>query len=248
MHLRRTGIAAAMILALAPATTAGAAAWNFQTVPLPPGATTAKLLAVLCWTGNDCMAVGYWVDSSAATHTLAEQWDGDSWTVRKTPGRAGGENGLTAIACVAAGVCTAVGTYVNAGRTRTLAEHWDGTTWSLQTTPNPGRSNISVLSGVACPTAAGCIAVGSYNDNAGRTMTLAETSTGSTWTIAKPRNHAGAAADVLSAVACPSSSMCLAVGFYTDDSGTSRSSGETWNGTGWALDNPRNGPGATALA
>jgi hypothetical protein len=47
--------------------------------------------------------------------TLAERWNGISWTVQSTPNPAHGDPGserhLNAVSCTSSGVCTAVGYY-----------------------------------------------------------------------------------------------------------------------------------------
>ena len=63
------------------------------------------------------------------TGTLAEHWDGTSWSLQATPDPAGaGVSVLEGVSCPAAGFCAAVGRYQNAaGKHVTLAETWNGT-------------------------------------------------------------------------------------------------------------------------
>jgi hypothetical protein len=110
-----------------------------------------------------CTAVGYYVNSAGTPETLAEHWDGTTWTIQPTPN---GEVSLSAVSCTSATACSAVGDYVSTiapGTTGelTLAEAWDGTTWTIQPTPNStGRAN-SFLNGVSCTSTTKCTAVGS---------------------------------------------------------------------------------------
>jgi len=63
--------------------------------------------------------------------TLAEVWDGTSWSSRPTPNpKDPGTNGsvLSGVSCASATACMAVGHYY-AG----LAEAWNGTSWSIRT-------------------------------------------------------------------------------------------------------------------
>ena len=51
-------------------------------------------------------------DSSGVQDTLAEAWDGTSWSVQTTPGPSGGQlPTLSGVACTTANGCTAVGDY-----------------------------------------------------------------------------------------------------------------------------------------
>lgn len=58
--------------------------WSLQHLRLPAGANAIALTAVSCPAVNACTAVG----SAATSHgelTLAERWNGHSWTVQTTP-------------------------------------------------------------------------------------------------------------------------------------------------------------------
>jgi hypothetical protein len=51
-------------------------------------------------------------DSSGVQDTLAEAWDGTSWSIQTTPGPSGGQlPELSGVACTTANGCTAVGDY-----------------------------------------------------------------------------------------------------------------------------------------
>ena len=93
--------------------------------------------------------------------TLAERWDGTSWSIQAMPGLTG-DSDLGGVSCTSATACVAAGR-ANGGST-TLAEVWDGTSWSVQATPNPGTS--PTFSGVSCTLATTCTAVGNYTNTA----------------------------------------------------------------------------------
>jgi hypothetical protein len=96
--------------------------------------------------------------------TLAEAWNGTSWTVQTTANPSGsGYNSLAAVSCPTAAMCTAVGTYNNGSTAVTLAEAWNGTSWSFQSTQNPSGAIASALYGVSCPVTTACSAVGDWN-------------------------------------------------------------------------------------
>ncbi len=89
----------------------------------------------------------------------------------------------------------------------------------------------SNLSGVSCPHASWCMAVGSSSASASSpSRTLAETRSGTRWRILTTPNPPGTAASSLTSVSCTSAARCIAVG----DHGT-RTLAEAWNGTRWRI-------------
>jgi len=166
--------------------------------------------------------------------TLAEQWNGSTWTVRSTPDQAGTTTDLlSGVSCPTAGVCEAVGNSSTRGTTpqAALAEAWDGTAWSLQAMPTPGTS--SSLASIACPTSGLCEAVGTQDNG---TATLAEAWDGSAWTVQSTPDAAGAVSSTLLGVACSGTSSCTAVGTSATRVPTpSHALAEQWNGSTWTI-------------
>ena len=191
--------------------------WTIQPTPNPSGSPSNAFTSASCEAATACTAVGY-----AANAPLAEHWNGTSWAIQTTPHPAGATSSqLSGVSCTAATACTAVGTYTNNAATQlTLAERWNGTSWTIQTTPNPSGAISSQLSGVSCSPGPACTAVGTYLNNAGF-QTLAERSTGSTWTIqtTPTPSFSGFAGD-----SCAAATACAAVGNVF---------AEAWNGTTW---------------
>jgi hypothetical protein len=75
------------------------------------------------------------------------------------------------------------------------------------------------------------MAVGSWVDSQGAAHALTEKWNGTAWSIiATPAGSAG----TLTAVACPSTSDCVAVGFFTDGVGPFPLA-ERWNGSSWSV-------------
>jgi hypothetical protein len=104
-----------------------------------------------------------------------------------------------------------------------LAELWNGTTWSIQPTPNPSGRHWPnpELSGVSCPSATECLAVGSYLDSKSVLQTLVERWNGTTWGIERRHvgvqdtpNPRGNGDSAFFGVSCPTSLDCTAVGGY----------------------------------
>lgn len=219
------------------------AGWAIQRPPNSP--TSSSLEAVSCPSAATCIAVGNQQDQSGISATLAEQWNGrGAWTTRPTPDPAGTlSSSLEAISCSSSRACTAVGSYLSSGGTwLPLAERWDGSTWAIQATSDPGSGAISALSGVACPSARVCLAVGSQQAG-DASVPLAERWNGTGWSIQSFPVPPGVVSASLSAISCSSSSACTAVGSLRYGGGSSVPEAlrdqylplvARWNGSAWA--------------
>jgi hypothetical protein len=125
--------------------------------------------------------------------------------------------------------------------------------WTLQSVRAPSSTlDGGQLAGVACWSSSNCIAVGDLgNPDAGQgspAATLAERRSGNTWAVLSTPNPSGSSRSVLSADACPSSTMCMAVGFAgnakTSTTGWVGGLAERWNGSSWAIQAVPNPPGS----
>ena len=142
------------------------------------------------------------------SQTLAEAWDGASWSIQATPTPSGGGQ-LNDVSCTSDTACIAVG-YSYTSTTATLAEAWDGTSWSLQNVPSPTVGGF--LSGVSCASASDCAAVGNSSGPGGPFVQLADVWDGTTWSSQTLPSPAGATISSLSNVSCTSATICMAVG------------------------------------
>ena len=170
--------------------------------------------------------------------TLAEQWDGTSWTLNPTTNPASWTDSiLNGVSCKAASACMAVGTYdTGSGNTATrlaLSEQWDGSSWTVQPTANPAGSVYANLNGVSCTSPTACTAVGFY----GSDQPLAERWDGTNWTVQPTPSPAGSSGVVLNGVSCTSATACIAVGDTSNTDAHGVSTGlplaEVWDGTSW---------------
>jgi hypothetical protein len=225
--------------------------WTIPAAPNPAAGAqashlTSQLFGASCVSSGACTAVGVDENSGAGVDeglggpelTLAERWDGTSWTIQSIPDPASdlGNVDLTGVSCVTAGACTAVGDSTNGGGAQaTLAERWDGTSWTIQATPNPAgdrRSPTTGFNGVSCVSADACTAVGAHTNRAGTFVTLAERWNGRRWTI---QAIPGAQDSGLNGVSCASAHACVAVGSGHDRAGTEVTLAERWNGRRWTI-------------
>jgi hypothetical protein len=188
--------------------------WNgtsWSVVPSPNIATAdaSYLTGVWCISSISCMAVGYSFMGPSNFSTLAESWDGTTWSV--IPTSASGV--LDGVSCVNAGSCVAVGY----GATDSLIESWDGTNWSVVPSPNLGSAggDQNGLFGVSCISSDSCIATGQFYDAAAQTNTaFLESWDGNVWSIVSSPQLTDSSS--LNDVSCLPSTSCTAVGVNFD--------------------------------
>jgi len=239
-----------MSLATATAVAAGSlaaavGAWAFtgwtQMSSPTPGTYGSLLKAVEATSPADAWAVG---GSAASTsnQTLAEHWNGSSWTAVATPDPVAScqdgniqwtGNTLDSIAAVAPNDVWAVGH--SCYERNALAEHWDGNAWRIVPTVsfNTGGDGIqNTLNGVAAISTSNVWAVGTHTASNGAYQTLIEHWNGSAWTVGASPSPSGSA-DVLNAVAASGAGDVWAVGYQN---GSARQPLiEHWNGSTWSV-------------
>jgi hypothetical protein len=211
--------------------------WRILPTPNPPGGGWF-LLSVSCTSPSACTAVGGRLAQAAGPGlaTLAERWNGHTWTIQATPNPPGrGVKLLNSVACTSRSSCMAVGNEFDPGTGEslgTLAERWDGRTWRIVPTfkPAPAGPNAG-FNGVSCTSASACTAVG----NRTVATTLAERWNGRTWQVQATPNPAGSQNVTLAAVACPATTVCTAVGLDLTVPGAPVTLAERWSGGRWRI-------------
>jgi len=211
--------------------------WTVGTAITTQGALPALFDAVACTSVSACIAVGTTTDVTGANLALAEQWDGTAWSIQSIPSPAGSSfTQLRSIACATATSCMTVGELFDSqGFPIAVVEQWDGSAWHIESLPFPASAQSDSLAGVACGSAASCIAVGVSVDSAGTSHMLALAWDGTAWTQQSVPPPAGAQFVFLASVSCTDASTCTAVGEYVDAAGTTRPLAERWDGTAWAV-------------
>ncbi len=99
----------------------------------------------------------------------------------------------------------------------------------------------SGYSGVSCPTAESCMAVGHYLNGAGVEASLAEQWNGTAWSLQETPEPSRSS---LASISCTSALACTAVGHYVNLAGTEVTLAERWNGEGWSIQETPNPAGA----
>ena len=218
---------------------------------------------------RDCVAVGsasYAVPVAAGVAnevvTLAEPWDGTSWTLETTPNpAAAGANGLTsaqfsAVSCTSSSACTAVGLYydwppqVGSVYIIPLAERWDGDTWTLDANASqnivtePSGAEGESLWGVSCATSTNCVATGHVEPYG---SSLAEGWDGIGWGLQGTADPTNIFNGYMAGVACTTPTSCVAVGHFVRPGTTHATQdllAQRWDGDRWARLTPSAPPDA----
>jgi hypothetical protein len=203
----------------------------------------ATLNAVTCTSTSNCYAVGFYdAIAESAVFSLAEHYDGHSWTNAMVSG-AGGTNvdilDSLAVSCGAPSNCMLVGEQYNHNTPAKVIQFADNLTplsgWMPTAWANPPHTQWSLLDGVKCVGTLFCLAVGSDSLTAAGGRPLAERWDGFKWHLQAPLAPAHSSKVDLGAVDCLSVSDCEAAGIYTNAAGHIVSFAESWNGTHWTL-------------
>jgi hypothetical protein len=138
-------------------------AWTVMRVPGPTFVARAALNAVSCTSAAACVAVGtsYGPDGGDPKPFTA-LWNGTGWSLKNIPAPVGAVGAtLLGVSCPRAGMCLAVGFYLDAHLApKMLSLTWNGTRWRLLATPSPGAASSPVLIAVSCASVTSCLAVG----------------------------------------------------------------------------------------
>ncbi len=228
--------------------------WTVQPTPAGTEAHT-ELSGVSCSSDTSCVAVGARGVGRSRQYGLAETWNGTSWneTRASSPGKYA--TWLTAISCVTASWCTAVGGVANhyidgppssgIPFAQPIAERWNGSRWVasglLGSTVKIGLANDVIRSagaatGVSCTSSSSCIATGYFQESQSDASPLAYALrwNGRSWTKAGAGLSRFAR---LTGVSCSSSFECDAVGTsYRGPEATTPSSPlvAVWDGSRWS--------------
>lgn len=218
------------------AQTAPVAVWD--TAELPGTAVLnaggdAWVASVSCASPGNCAAGGSYKDRVSHVQSfLASEVDGRWLRAKMVPGTAalnrGGDSTIVAVACPAAGYCSAVGTYVDGHRhSQTFAvTEWGGRWRAAVEIPGTALLNAGGLGNVeslSCPAAGECTAVGYYAGLGGQVEEFAVSSTHGRWGRATALPGL-AALNVygyveVGPVACASPGECSAVGAFQGSPG-----------------------------
>jgi len=176
--------------------------WSATEAPVPAGASADPdviLSAVSCPSVGSCVAVGSYVDTSAATQGLVEVLSGGTWAASEVALPAGSltagttaDASLAAVDCAGAGSCTAAGAATKTdGSQQAVVDTLSAGHWSASYPPLPGVGSGSQFLSVSCATSSSCVAAGVYDVN-GIYLGALDSAAGSTWSAVALPLPAGA--------------------------------------------------------
>ena len=148
------------------------------------------------------------------------------WSAATIPydGDDDGDWRLQAVRCFTASSCVAVGSTSANGLTLPLASTWDGAAWHSTALSLPPGATIGGLNAVDCPSTTSCVAVGTLSGGPQGYAGLVATFDGRRWaisTISRPRSAYDVA---FTAISCPATGQCTAIGSYSSAVGATLTS------------------------
>ncbi len=240
-------VVAVALAAQAAAADADVLSWAPGAVVPPPVSAGAQpgvvVTSMSCPSAGNCSAVGSYTDSSGHTQGVLATESGGHWTTSsaaKLPPNIDAVNpdvSLTSVACVSAGNCTAVGSFLDInGLTQGLLLTEASGIWGTgREVVHPIGVSVSGnpqidLTSVSCATATNCLVVGTYSDSWGRPQGLLETEINGTWSYTVTngiKSYTGAQAALpgdaashpnvaLNSDSCGAVGRCVAVGSYVN--------------------------------
>ena len=201
--------------------------WTIVPVLPSPKHSSTSLTGVSCTKSTFCMAVGNSGPDAgvvSAVSTVAEQWNGTSWSVASTPDPSPVQADLSKVSCFDAvnGGCLAVGNQAATlgGTTQTLSELWQGGTWSVLASPDPSTTHLAELTDVSCTLNFFCMASGVYSTGSDELPLMAEQLSGQ-WGTLSAESPPGATQSVPVGISCAlTGGICAAVGFSSSPTAT----------------------------
>src|SRR5262249_34756858 len=123
--------------------------WSIASTP-QPGLGRDMLFGASALSASDVWVVGDQEGANGKFETLAEHWDGASWSVIPTPDPGTSGNHLYAVDAVSSNNVWAAGMTLNGDSPdQGLVEHWDGHKWSVVPLPAQASADLVMLTGIA---------------------------------------------------------------------------------------------------
>lgn len=214
--------------------TAGCSSWAVTSSPNPLNITADRGIAAV--SQNDIWMVGQANTSGEPGYnTMAEHWDGKSWSIVPTPNPSALQS-LYGVAAAASNDVWAVGAQSADYYAQTLIEHWNGQAWSVVSSPNVSSTGHSFLKAVATTSNNDAWAIG-YSQAGFRSPSqgLIEHWDGTSWSIIpSPTITTPSELDGVTAI---SANDAWVVGHYGINLFNDAPLIEHWDGTSWSVVN-----------
>ncbi len=201
--------------------------WSVSATPtLPSQYASARLSGLSCTGPTWCMLTGAAVNGSTSNvDTLAEQWNGTSWSITSTPSIANHtDDEFTALSCTGPANCMAVGYNVGTGA---------GFAVPSAGLPVSGPPQLGPLGLPGSPLGTPARARAQAQPHAAGTyLVLAEQWNGASWSVTTTPDPSGTTEPVFYGVSCAGTGFCMATGF--DESTQDVAFAEEWSGGTWS--------------
>lgn len=101
--------------------------WSLKSVKLPGETNFGWLEGVSCTSSSFCMGVGAYEKIGQGVFSMAQKWNGTSWTAEKPANPGKSFNELMGVSCTATNWCKAAGAYINGeGVISPFTDHFSG--------------------------------------------------------------------------------------------------------------------------
>jgi hypothetical protein len=203
--------------------------WNPSAITLSAN-QTAQLLGVSCTSSTFCAAVGQEFVSGKELPLVAT-FNGLSWSAGGLIGKYAVSSHLSAVSCVVAKFCVAVGTIDHTtGADTPIAAIFNGSSWSLAPLPLAGSIGRQPKISVSCGAIGHCVSVVSAL-SAKPGQSIVETLSGSTWHAAPMPQPASQSSLFVSSISCADALHCVAVGHHATKPVIESLVGSSWTQT-----------------
>jgi len=172
----------------APSTAVVTCDGTFNAVASPNGSGNNYLVSTSAVNANDIWSVGNSTNPGPTDQTLAEHWDGTSWSIVATPNPGGAtfSNDLNGVIAISTNDVWAVGAYATSAGANAFAMHWNGSGWNWSLLQPVVNNPFSILFAVTATSTSDVWAVGTYY-SAGY-LPLVYHWDGASWTPSFPTN------------------------------------------------------------
>ncbi len=212
--------------------------WATEASITPDSTDQGILYSVSCPTSTSCIAVGedYGTGGLQGIYTSGT-YSGGNWTWTTEAEITPDPNGfgyLDNVSCPTSSMCIAVGNDDdNLGVTSVGTYSGGSWTWTRETIIPIGSTGGADVYGISCPNSTTCVVVGSDDSGSEQGVVSSGTYSGGNWTWSPEVNLTSDSSGVgyLTAVNCPISTLCVAVGYDSDNDNISTIG--TYSGGSW---------------
>jgi hypothetical protein len=240
--------------------------WTASEGPVPPdadGNPEVSVLSVSCGAPGSCAAVGSYATSGIDTRGLLLTLAHGTWSTREAPlpsdaSPSSPDTRLQSVSCVGADWCEATGEYTSlANGSQGLTQTFTAGNWTASKIVLPADAAASpetTMASLSCPAVDVCTAVGSYlNGSDYEKGVIASVENGVSTSLAVKGPKDAIASDgttALTAVSCPTTQSCIAVGDYVSTSNTGVGKTgfiDTFSGFAWTASTAPGDPSSGAM-